>query len=212
MWYFEKTHHQVTSPGTLVFLINWKISISARSEWLAVQPLHTTWLYCIRVCPMLYMKLELACDWMNLCWCSQVGVCAEVPSWRKVSMAGDIVFAQLANVQEKRSSTLESDLLRQLYVLPHWDKICRSNMLLLPVTLGQPVLVPTSQRPAQDRLATGVPILKSLVILDLEKCQMGATHTHTHTHTCTHTHTHASQAVWLEILLTTSTHSHPFVP
>ena len=65
------------------------------------------------------------------------------------------------------------DLHRQLYVLPCWDRSCRSNSLPHPVTVywhrADQVPALTLQHQVPSRVATGVPILKSLVWLDLEK-------------------------------------------
>ena len=56
------------------------------------------------------------------------------------------------------------DLHRQFDVLPHWDRSCRSNFLPHTVTPGRPVPALTLQRQAPGRVATGVPILKSLAL------------------------------------------------
>ena len=64
-----------------------------------------------------------------------------------------------------------TDLHRQFDVLPHWDRSCRSNFPSHPVTVYRPVPVLTLKRQAPGRVATGVPIFKSLVWLDPEKIQ-----------------------------------------
>ena len=59
-----------------------------------------------------------------------------------------------------------TDLQRQFYVLPHWDRSCRSNFPSHPVTV---YWHQADQSQAPGRVATGVPIFKSLVWLDPEK-------------------------------------------
>ena len=66
-----------------------------------------------------------------------------------------------------------ADLFRQLYGLPHWDRSCWSNFLSHPVTVywhqtNQSQSWPY-KRQAPGRIATGVPVFKSLVWLDLEE-------------------------------------------
>ena len=59
---------------------------------------------------------------------------------------------------------------RQLYVLPHWDRSCRSNFLPhSALTPRRPVPALTLKCQAPGRVATGVPMFKSLVWLDPEK-------------------------------------------
>ena len=81
------------------------------------------------------------------------------------------LVACLLNVPETCECISGTDLLRQFYVLPHWDRGCRSTFYLTqsqytdtepisPITLG--------------RVATGVPIFKSLVWLDPEKVPVQA--------------------------------------
>ena len=62
-------------------------------------------------------------------------------------------------------------MLRQVYVLPRWDRSCKSNFLPQPVTVipGQPVPALTPQRQAPGGVATEVSIFKSLAWLDSEK-------------------------------------------
>ena len=63
-----------------------------------------------------------------------------------------------------------TDLLRQSHVLPHWDNIQLSTSPSHSIlTQGRPVPVLTQKRQAPGRVATGVPILKSLVWLDPQK-------------------------------------------
>ena len=57
------------------------------------------------------------------------------------------------------------DLLRQFYVLTHWERSCRSNFPSHPVIVYWH-RANQSQRQAPGRVATGVPILKSLVWLE----------------------------------------------
>ena len=68
----------------------------------------------------------------------------------------------LLNVPATCKCISGTDLLRQVYVLPHWDRSCRSNFLL---TQGQPVPVLT----LYHQVATGRPVSKSLVGLDQGK-------------------------------------------
>ena len=58
-------------------------------------------------------------------------------------------------------------LFRQVYMLPHWDRSCRSNFISHPVTVQYIDTGPTSPRedPVHGKAATGVPIFKSLVWL-----------------------------------------------
>ena len=67
------------------------------------------------------------------------------------------------------------DLRRQVYVLPHKLQIqlstSPSHSILTP---GRPVPVLTLERQAPGRVATGVPILKSLIRLDPEKIRLQA--------------------------------------
>ena len=56
-------------------------------------------------------------------------------------------------------------LLRQLCMLPHWDKSCRSNFLSYPVTIyWQPSQTLECQAPG--KVATEAPVVKSLVWLN----------------------------------------------
>ena len=68
-----------------------------------------------------------------------------------------------------------TDLLKQSYVLPHWDRSWRSNLLSDPVTVlwhrtnQSQRWSCNARRQPPGRVVTGVPISKSLVCLDLEK-------------------------------------------
>ena len=67
-----------------------------------------------------------------------------------------------------------TDLLRQFYVLPHWDRSCRPNFPSHPVTVYWHRADHSQHRPYNARhlagwVAAEVPILKSLVWLDLRK-------------------------------------------
>ena len=62
------------------------------------------------------------------------------------------------------------DLLKLIYMLPHWVQIQLSTSSGHGIlTLGQPVRVLTLKRQAPGIVATGVPIFKSLVRLNPEK-------------------------------------------
>ena len=77
-----------------------------------------------------------------------------------------VVVCWLLNVSE-------TDLLRQVYVLPHWDRSCRSNFPSHPVAVYWHRAVQSQRWPyhrrAPVRVATGVPIFKSVAWLDREK-------------------------------------------
>ena len=80
----------------------------------------------------------------------------------------------LLNVPAKCQCISGTDLLRQFYVLPHWDRSCRSNFLPHPVTVykhraDQSQHRPYNYRLAPGRVATVVPIFKSMIWLDPKK-------------------------------------------
>ena len=52
------------------------------------------------------------------------------------------LFACLLNIQATCQHISETDLFRQVYVQPHWDRSCTSNLFYCQgiMTLGQPVL------------------------------------------------------------------------
>ena len=82
------------------------------------------------------------------------------------------IVACLLNVLATCKCISGSDQLRQFYVLPHWDISCRSNFPSHPATVywhqaNQSQHWPRRQTPG--RVATGVPMFKSLVWLDPEK-------------------------------------------
>ena len=52
------------------------------------------------------------------------------PEW-----SGAVIVCWLLNVPATCECISGTDLLRQLYVLPHWDRSCRSNFLPHPVTV-----------------------------------------------------------------------------
>ena len=100
--------------------------------------------------------------------------------WQSIKFVGrsfpvirlNIMFVGwLLNVPATGSCISGTDLLRQFYVLPHWDRSCRSNFpsshsILTP---GRPIPALTLKRQAPGRVATGVPMFKSQVWLSPEK-------------------------------------------
>ena len=76
----------------------------------------------------------------------------------------------LPNVPATSSCTSRTHLLRQVYVLPHWDRCCTSNFPPHPVTVyWHPANQSQHWAYSTRRLATGVPIFKSVIWLDPEK-------------------------------------------
>ena len=75
------------------------------------------------------------------------------------------LFCWLLNVPATGLCISGTDLLRQFYVLPHWDRSCRSNVLPHPVTVYWH---------RADQAPGRVPIFKSLVWLDPEKIPVHA--------------------------------------
>ena len=60
------------------------------------------------------------------------------PSWGRIYLDNWTVcwlLACLLNVSATCKCISGMDLLRQLYILPHWDRSCRSNILSHPVTV-----------------------------------------------------------------------------
>ena len=65
-------------------------------------------------------------------------VCVFFPSLAMIPnslTAGDLFVCWLFNVSATCECISGTDLLRQFYVLPHWDRSCRSNFLPHPVTV-----------------------------------------------------------------------------
>ena len=78
------------------------------------------------------------------------------------------VICWLLNVPATCQCISETDLLRQFYMLPHWDRSCRSNFLPHPVTVYWHQADQSQCWPY--RVATGVPLCNlTLVWLDPEK-------------------------------------------
>ena len=83
----------------------------------------------------------------------------------------------LRNVPATCKCISGTDLHRQFYVLPHWDRSCRSYFPPHPVTVywhraDQPQHWPCNARRLAVDIATGLPIFKSLVWLDPEKSRL----------------------------------------
>ena len=79
----------------------------------------------------------------------------------------------LLNVPATCECISGTDLLRQFYVLPHWDRSCRSKHPSHPVTVYW-CRANQSQCLAPGRVATGVPIFKSLEWLNPGKIPVQA--------------------------------------
>ena len=96
-------------------------------------------------------------------------LCALVFCPRKYAVVS-VVVGWLLNVPATCECISGTDLLRQFYVLPHWDRSCRSNFPSHPVTVYWHRADQSQCWPYKPgRVATGVPIFKSLVWLDPEK-------------------------------------------
>ena len=80
-----------------------------------------------------------------------------------------LLVGWLLNIPATCKCISGKDLLRQFYVLPHWDRICRPNFPPNPVTIYWHWANQSQQCQTPGRVATGVPILKSLVWLDPQK-------------------------------------------
>ena len=79
----------------------------------------------------------------------------------------------LLDVPATRYCISGTDLLRQLYILPHWDNSCRLNLLSRLVTLYYHRVNQTVWREETGIVGTGIPVMKTQVWLDPRKTPTG---------------------------------------
>ena len=115
---------------------------------------------------------DVPCEWVHRNGCADrlVGLVGKVCPLPRRQF---VVVCWFLNVPATCKCISGTDLLRQSYVLPHWDRSYRSHFPPHPVTVywhrARPVPVLAVYRQVPGRVATGVSILKSLVWLDSEK-------------------------------------------